>query len=230
MVVDSFLFTKSVFTRSCPFKLFVVLAVACMFGCSTIEMPEVAVKPVEQYSIFQEQNGLKIAIEPFFDRKIITAIFGYDMLSENILPVFMVIENSNEKANFILKKEDFRIGPSGILGNSIEPSKLVKEQLDAEQAAKNLVGIPVVATVGSAILGSLLIVESYSLIHKIETYKHNILRKELMEKNLYPGSSQSGFVYFKFKTLDKETAILVQALNFQDTSTLTFKFLARKRE
>ena len=173
--------------------------------CSPIHIPEVEVQPPSNYRLFEEQSGLVIAVEPVYDRKKVVEYFGFDMLEQHVLPVLIIAENQAIETAYIINKDSCYLRPLAESPVEPEPERL-KENIEETQATAELLFPPGLLPTGTGVLaidacyvvtGIILIHELWSTKLKAETYKHNIIKKELMESSMYPGDSQHGFFYFK---------------------------------
>ena len=154
----------------------VLTIITALIGCSTATPYNVL--SVDSYTYSQVQDGLKIAIHPIANKSDCKKYFGMDLLSSEILPVFVVAENRNPTSSFILTNDQFTL--SNADNPIIDQSKVGDES--------NLV------TLNNILGGSLIVL---SMINDKLEDQQSIAEKEFRAKTLPPGSSTSGFVYFQ---------------------------------
>lgn len=84
----------------------IVICITFFSSCAPIQLPELSSKPelVPQHQS-REEEGLLITIDPFLDKKKVKQFFGVDLISKNIIPVLVHVENRSKKSNFYLLKE-----------------------------------------------------------------------------------------------------------------------------
>lgn len=187
--------------------LWLVVAVT---GCVTIESPDLAIQPVDRYSLYQVKDDLFVAVEPFHDKEKVLRYFGANLLSDGILPVLTVAENHSRTSSFVLLKEQFSLTSPNKTRGSQEADFVLEPFPETTATLIGLIGLHL-STSASKI-------------------RHNLITRELKTKTIAPGSSQYGFVYFKLR--DKTdamtmSAISVKALNLQTDEVITFIFSGR---
>ena len=205
-----------------------------MGGC-TFKLPSVAIQPIQQYNFVQGQDGLKIALDPFFEEERLKEFFGYDLLSHGILPVLVVAENNNPKSGYLLEKKFF----SAVMK--------VEKETDTKAAAEPAVP-PVPGELSTAVaitIGVTGIVAPVFVIvpglpvlfflakqeDDIQKANENLKEKAFVDRTIFNGESHCGFVYFQVK--DREAAqeisiISIKAKNITSDKELNFVFQINK--
>jgi hypothetical protein len=191
-------------------QIFLVGFSLVIVGCSHTLAPNVTVKPTSQYKLCQEQEGLKVAVDPYFEKERVNDSFQFDLLSYGVLPVLIVIENHHPKSGFLLNKKDFLVAKEdeyqANAKESVDPA--VSRFSDPTAARVRAVGI---------LLGSF-VLTSYALKRDIDVNKmnENMIKKVLIDRTIYPGETYSGFVYFNVgdeRTIKEIRVILIRAKN-----------------
>ena len=85
-----------------PFrKVSILLSAFAMYGCSAISFPDNPPEAVDKHEYSDFKEGLAIAIQPFTTRAEIEKHFGIDLLSQKVLPVFIIAENRSSASIYI---------------------------------------------------------------------------------------------------------------------------------
>lgn len=166
-------------------------------GCSTLHLPDYEAQPINNYSNFQVKDGLTVAIHPLTGKEEVLKYFGTDLLSSNILPVFVIAENRSSSSSFILSKER-----STMKAGQLE----VDFGTDSSKAASESGG-ETVQMVGVLLISLPLLFVGAKMISNATVIKHNFVVNELQMKTLSPGKVTHGFVYFQ---LPEERLVLDQ--------------------
>lgn len=222
-----------------------------MIGCS-VRIAQVETKPVSQYNLYQEQKGLKVALDPFFEKERTRDYFGIDLLSHGIVPVHVVIENNHPNSGFLFDRRNFSIlmkGENTEIKTETDPTipeyhKVL--DLNSEEERNLWQGLSstgfVTGIVGTGLLAprivmipvmiptsAVAIVQLYDFKKEGDNIKinQNLIRKGFIDKTVFPKESHSGFLYFKVK--DREAiknviAIIIKAKNTFTDEGLNFVF------
>ncbi len=223
--------------------LFVVVT-----SCSSTRLTEVTILPIEQYKYYKEVNGLRIAIDPYSDPDRIKKTFGTNLLDDNILPIFLLIENHNTDTSFYINKDAICLTFLTVT----ELEKLKAENIEIEQLVSAIYNLtypnimnlrnylrsqyggnvnlyPLIANTGELILaiwGAGMTIKELSNMQKIEIIEHNIVKQTLMEKTINPGGSNSGFVYVKIKDINEQNYLFsIQATDFKSNKNINFYYI-----
>ncbi len=201
-----------------------VLIMCIIFsGCATVKFDKAEVLPASSYKYSCSKSGLTISVDPFIDEDRVNRIFGYDLLSQGILPVLVIFENKNAEDGFILLKErsillikdherqSIKDNLSGNIQTSDEMNKSANGEMDFVTAATASVAAGQLAaaagqvslSAGSALgaVGVVVIAIPAVIIathqQNLSHIQQNIIDNELVNKPLYPGGCHSGFLYLK---------------------------------
>jgi hypothetical protein len=213
-------------------KIMLIAISLMIMGCS-VKMSEVKIKPPLQYNLCQEQNGLKVAVDPFFEKERMENFFGTDMLSYGILPVLVVIENNHSNSGFLFQKTYFSIAIKGENSDtkSGTDATIPKNQkiLDLEKNPELAVAMGVISVVAPGIVLSLTPLMMYEDIKRINIMKknYNMMMKAFIDKTIFPKESHSGFLYFQVKdqqVIRNVVAIIVKTKNTLTDEELRFVF------
>lgn len=205
---------------------FCVLAITLpilTMSCTFTKYPDYKVPPLAQHYLAQNKENLFVAIEPFYDKGKTKDYFGVDLLSHNILPIFVAVENHNSSSSFMLLKEKFSIS---------KPDNRKHTDTSGSQSISSAYSSTV--KTGNVLVSSGLIVAPLILIgvgSKMQAdgsaVKYNLITKELQSESIPPNKSQQGFVYFQLKNSEDIEAISIfelKALNLKTGEVVTFKF------
>ena len=194
-----------------------VLLVGCLSilsGCAGIRIPEMTVKPITEYRFSQEQEGLRIAVDPFLKEERLKTFFGADLLSHGILPLLIVAENLDPKSTYLIEQKSFSFAvkaeqQSDITEGMDHPSVSVPEGARTYETTSSIF----VTSTGIIAPGLTLIALPVLLpldIHfkkiraDIRNINENLEKKAFVDRTISPGELASGFVYFQIK--DRESA------------------------
>ena len=200
-------------------------------GCASIKLPDVETNPPSQYRLFQEQENLSIAIDPFLEKERVKSLFGLDLLAEGIIPVLVVAENMNKSCSYYLLKDAFQLevaNPKSLaMIKEPEPSKPYR-QIDTVSSISKV--LPIISFIAPASI------VAWPYLFKAQTDPqviiYNLKKKELLEKTLSFGDSQHGFAYFKFDqkiALKELFAVYIKVARLQEGDVLTFVFKLAKQ-
>jgi hypothetical protein len=188
-------------------------------GCTTIQvqMHDVEVKPVSQYRLFQENQGLQVSLDPYLEKDRVIKVFGTDLLSEGIFPVFVVVNNSTKDGIFLIDKRDYVAGiTDGVMAGSRSVTDFTA--LRSFQFIPPIIGLFV--TLGSDFL-------AYKSSQEAKIIMQNMSKKELLDKTIFPGDLHYGFLYFKLEdmgTIAKIEVIQIKAKNTKTEQEVAFIF------
>jgi len=194
-----------------------------VIGCTAIKFSDYPVKPLNQYYLSQTKDNLFIGIEPFYDKKKIEEYFGVDLLSHNILPVFIVVENHNPASSFVLLKEQFntsKVDTKKYIDSSTSQS--VNSAYSGTIKAGN-----VLVTAGVVLVPPLLLGIGQKMQANGSAIKYNLITKELQSESIPFTKSQQGFVYFQFKNnedINTYSILNLKALNLKSNEIITYTF------
>jgi hypothetical protein len=149
----------------------------------------------ESYSKFSKiQDGLKISVNPFFDKNRLIKFFGDDILSnQGILPIFIRFENQNADDGFMLKGELAAL----LMGKSSETGAIDLSSSSLFQSEATTYSPLVLVTPISPLIGILAALTSEAHHRNQLITSQNFKEKMLTDKIVYPGNYHSGFLYFE---------------------------------
>ena len=217
-------------------------------SCSSTRLTKVIILPIEQYKYYKEMNGLRIAIDPYFDPDRIKKTFGVNLLDDNILPIFILTENHNTDTSFYIKKDAICLSFLTVTElEKLKAENITLEQLESAiynltypyimnfrnylrgQYGGNINLYPLIANTGELILaiwGVGMTIKELSNMQKTEIIEHNIVKQTLMEKTINPGGSNSGFVYVKIKDINEHNYLFfIQATDFKSNKDINFYYI-----
>lgn len=221
----------------------IFLSLLFIVSCSSSRLSVLPDKPATEYPYYQEVNGLRISIDPYCDSKRVKDFFSFDFLSINKLPVLVKIENNTRDTTYFIDSKN------GIKSYSDpELTKEVKRDFDQIQAAtisldkayqKSLPALTAARTYyqgqgyypvtlwGDVIytaLGIPLIIAQVSEYAKSSGIEYNLTKNTLMEKTLYPGMANMGFVFCDVSNIRGDFILVIEAIDYKNKKTKLFYF------
>lgn len=202
----------------------IITTINFIIGCATkqLPIPKVEFPPASAYIVSVEQEGVLITIDPLVEKRIKKQFPDLSLLPEDILPVFVIIENRNS-APFYIPMNSFTLVKKG--NKSIKSKELgVMSQSIIEENLIKSFGFNT-ESINSFIAST--IVEVLFAPHvRYENEKKiiSLLKKQLKEKTLSYGESTKGFVFFKLLMNDKQkvSSIQAKAIILETGETITF--------
>jgi len=194
-----------------------VLSLVLVFnGCATMRLPEHEAQSFDQYKHAQVKSELAVAIQPLTDEKDIKEYFGTNLMSMNVLPIFITAENRNSSSSFILSKDRFSLGSAQSAHNNLGQAGSGRES--AGQS---------VAVVGAVLISLPMLFAGMKMVSDSTVIKHNLKVKELQTNTLSPGEKIQGFAYFQLpdkKTRPNQWNLHLEALDTRSKKTEGFDF------
>lgn len=182
-----------------------------------MQLPDYEAQPLDHYSNSLVKDGLAISIRPLTDKQEVKKYFGADLLSANIIPVFVLAENRNSSSSFILSKDRISLKTSQS-GYGSSPGK---EKIGSESTAEAL-------GVAGVVLGSLLLgVIAAKFKSDAGAIRRNATIKELQTKTISPGKSIHGFTYFELPNNNGSSSKLtmhIEVLELKKNATINYVF------
>lgn len=162
----------------------------CLFftGCVGLPHHELPSKNISAYNFTSSIDGLKISVDPFSDEERLKKYFGTDLISRGILPILIEFENINSEDGFYLIKEKTHLAWNESGNIKINVGNIDKEV----ENAKNLLTI----TSYSLVAGPLLVALAEFNFATESIVRRNLDDKGLVDKIVYSGMSNKGFLYF----------------------------------
>ncbi len=218
-VLKQFLRNGFVFNALKTWRNWLFLTGVFLIGCSTTELPQYHAQPFDTYEFSESNQGLAIALHPLTNQDESEKYFGQNLLTYNILAIFIVAENKSTTSTFLLSNENFQLGG----GNAGGPSEDPEVTTPHPGAVLSLGAFPILLPLAGAMLSEAAEIE------------HNFLAKEFQAETLSPGKKTEGFVYFqlpeKQEDWPQQWILHVEALEVKkkDTISLTIPFSWRTK-
>lgn len=204
------------------------LACAALFllaGCSVKHLPDAVTQQPATYRYHTSVDGIDVGIDPYLEEQRIVEYFGTNLLSDGILPVYLVIRNNTETTLMFDPRDvscSSAMDNSEVSDNTAVQGQPLQNKRGTEYEAAETVAVGTVAggeyvsaqaikqtrsftapqavgglaiTVGGALLAWAVDYE----IQKNEVSNKSIARKQISEKTVFSGETHSGFVYFRDK-------------------------------
>ncbi len=194
-----------------------VLSLILVFnGCATMRLPEHEAQSFDHYKHAQVKGELAVAIQPLTDKKDIKEYFGTNLLSMNVLPIFITAENRNSSASFILSKDRF----------SLDSAQSAHHNLGHAGSGRESAGQSV-ALVGAALISLPMLFAGMKMVSDSTVIQHNLKVKEFQTNTLSPGEKTQGFAYFQLpdeKTRPNQWNLHLEALETRNKKTEDFDF------
>lgn len=185
-------------------------------GCATMHLPEHEAQSFDHYKHAQAKSELAVAIQPLTDKKDIKEYFGTNLMSMNVLPIFITAENRNSSSSFILSKDRFSLGAAQSAHNN-----LAQAGSGRESAGQS------VALVGAALISLPMLFAGMKMLSDSTVIQHNLKVEELQTNTLSPGEKVQGFAYFQLpdeKTRPNQWNLHLEALDTRSKKTEGFDF------
>lgn len=213
------------------------LADLLLISCAPAEPPDITVEPASRYTLFLEDNGMQVAIEPFLDRAQNELYFGTPMVDRNIIPLLIVAENHSDSTSYLLERNNIAFepisapgveSPEALADSSLAEHSRIHAPMNAwAQTAGIVQRLPV--TSASALFagaGVLLVYKDIAGGKKEGVFRHNLVEKELMDRTLRPGARMSGFVYIRTPTssIKDYAACRIALKNLRTNEAVVFRF------
>jgi hypothetical protein len=217
-------------SRTFIFILISTILVFCNINCAPIKIEKVVAKKADQYKFTSQHDGLKISVDPYFEKNKLLDSFGCDLLSRGILPILIVFENQSSEDGYIMLEDQSSLSNTDMEENidQIDENQKTKEITKSMGTAQstgrfleyslNFGGGAVLATI-PFVLGS-----QYKYQNEVEI-KRNLEQKLIARKIIYQGDTCSGFLYFDIKdkiNLGKIKGISLNLKNIRTKETLFF--------
>jgi len=161
-------------------------------GCSTMHLPNYEPQGYGHYKNSQVQDGLAVAIHPLTDKEESEKYFGTDLLSGNVLAVFVMAENQSPGANFLISNRQFSLRAEK---QDYKGAATYEGSSETAGQATMLVGALLLYPVAVAVLPMLF--AGAKMISDSTEIKRNFAVKELKTRTISPGEGTHGFVYFQ---------------------------------
>jgi hypothetical protein len=185
-----------------------MLLLSNMAGCGStpVEYPHFPTHSPGQHQQHQENDGVAIGLSPVTDPQDMKTYFGANLLEAGLLPIFLVVNNRDSKATFLLEKE-------GIALEGKSPSNEASAEIDSSGHEALWVATPLL-TILFLPAAIFMVPAAASAESDYEELKLNLASREFRSKTLSPGRQTDGFVFFSVP-LDAEGALAVKEVKVQ---------------
>ena len=213
-----------------------------ILGCvHNTQFPDVPISDVSMYARNLNNNGLKIASDPFIEEDRVIRYFGENLLSDGILPVMIIIDNGSEKAVLIEVKNTYLMMDNhdqNLNSTEVKLKDQVRTYNMQDGGGASIImnyAIPTAVIMGANPL-LVLAMPIATLPFLYSQTKANVLKQVidenvLFDKSLYPGDKHHGFVFFKVKdkiTNIKAVKVILKSLKTNEIYEFTFDFVKNK--
>jgi len=199
-------------------EIFVICVLVAGCGVRVRNLPS---QNLLDYKFSSSRDGLRISIDPFSDKERVEKYFGVDLLSDGILPVLVGFENIDSEDGFILVKEKSYISMDKLEDRQVRSEDNIRgyEELESALSIYNfgrIIGSPLFTFIGE------------TQLYNESTILRNMDEKKFVDKIVYPGGLNVGFLYFKLKKKEDigniETVILpVQNIRNNEIKSIIVK-------
>lgn len=201
-------------------KGILILLLILLNGCatSTLQFPDYSPQKSDQPQYSQVKDGVFIAIHPLVDKGEMEKYFKFDFLADNILAVFITVENKTPSSIYIVNKDHIILRGAGD-GQDIN--------LETTQIGNDLEKAQTVGMAGVFVLAPVFIPISARMMSDAGSIRHNFLVKEIKTTTLFPGQQTNGFAYFKLPQKSKDDNLLMLKINIKEIesgATKAFNF------
>ena len=214
-------------------KCCLMSALFLLVACGATK-PAVIGSELAQVKGYEEtKNGLRIYIRPLQDKNEIKKYFGADLLKKNILPIFVLAENRNDTAYFLVEPappaRDERIDNGG--GTAAFVS--------AEDAKKSVYKKDTQLEIGLAMAGPIfwlalipIAMADYGPTDASKSLQQALITQSLRKQTLSPGKTEQGFIYYQLPPDDSSAetiGITLQATNIETQDVMYFSFTNKSK-
>jgi hypothetical protein len=205
-------------------------AVLTLSSCA-VKLEKYTAMPANSYSNIQNKNGLALAVHPLINDKESEKYFGFDLISKNILAIFVAAENKNPLSSFIISAdkffmscdEDEKIPPassSPYSGNEAEAKAAKLFNAANDIAFGSVVGTLFVPLAPAALLvATPLGISGEKQMLDSRAISFNFSEQEFVTRTLSPSGRAQGFFYFRVFFIRKESLNCVCQISVKDTIT-----------
>jgi hypothetical protein len=165
--------------------MLVIFFATTLAGCSTVKMADFESKPFDKYTYSQIKDGLAIAIHPISNKEESKKYFGTDLLSANILALYVIVVNRESSTEFLLLKDRVSLRQSEHLLGSASNS----DSVGSPEAGEDVIIVSAFFLFPMIFVGAQMVTDAFEV-------KHNFIKKELRSATLSPNESTKGFLYF----------------------------------
>jgi hypothetical protein len=174
-----------------------ILSVSLVIGgCAAKNLPPYPTQAASSYPYFQVHDGLAIGIKSLTDPQESERYFDVDLLSRDVLAIFVSAENQGAPGTFVLSKDRFTLQTNQKEKQAVSGREQVQSPA-SKIVYKTILGIGAILTGGASDMFPGLPAVLFSKIYEEE---ESVIRKfideELFINPIPPGQETHGFVYF----------------------------------
>jgi len=178
---------------------FTFLAILLIYSCTTIKTPDITPESINQYKYQQVNNNIHVAVNPIVEPQRSEYIFGVDLLSYGILPVYIIIENQSGTTYLVERKQIS-------LSNKSKKNDTQNDDIPLQvKYLESTTGEEIADLLGSALVVPLAFVINKALTDERGQAIQNMRSCELPDQTLAPKQKVYGFVFFRS---GKESSLL----------------------
>lgn len=196
-----------------------ILVISC--ASTTLQFPDFDPSVTNGPEHMKEIDGLFVGIHPIVDKDEMKTYFKSDLSSNNILAVFISVENRTDTLSYIVSKDDIFL--------KINDERFTKQYETNETQVGDDTNAKTVDVMGAVLVSPILLGIGPGMISDAGTTRHNFLSKEMVPfTTLFPGWSTGGFKYFKIPENGIATSSLlllevnIKELNSESITTVNF--------
>ncbi len=197
--------------------VFTILSVMLVTnGCGGKKFPVYSVKSIRGRENFSANREVSIFAEPM-NKKACQKYFGTNLLSKNILPVFVNIKNTSCDKTFLVQKSYFSL-------RDISKASLNSDNEQRSIAAIGLAG---------AIVAPISMVLTAGLISDSMYIEQNVHEKEFKRRTIPAGEEAQGFIYFQYSKKEKlpeKMTLEVTALDIKSSKKIKHNVIISFKE
>ncbi|MBI5756565.1 MAG: hypothetical protein HZA12_06530 [Nitrospirae bacterium] len=173
----------------------ILLTIVYLFtGCFPVHVEKFDAGDASSGRYSHTDNGITVSVDPFIEEERLKKYFGVDLLAKGILPVFVSIENVKSEDGFILNRNEVRLAMKGKEGRGNtagNPDYKIPSVFPAQMIAMGTV-------IFSPLLGLFIHTAAGATQEVAVEIIRNMEEKKIVDKTVYQGGSNSGFLYFSF--------------------------------
>ncbi|MCK5270152.1 MAG: hypothetical protein KAJ46_05175 [Sedimentisphaerales bacterium] len=196
--------------------ILIIISILLINGCATLQFPDYSPQKSDQPQYSQVKDGVFIAIHPLVDKVEMEKYFKVDLLGDNILAVFITVENRTPSSSYIVSKDHLLLEN---LGSGVN-TDLENTQIGNDSKGQAVMSLGVISAVVFIPIGAKMVSDAGMI-------RHNFLVKEIKTTTLFPGQQTNGFAYFKLPQQSKNDNLLMLEINIKEIesgATKTFNF------
>lgn len=179
--------------------LFLLTIVYIFTGCAPVRVEKFDAGIASSGRYLHTDSGVTVSVDPFIEEERLKKYFGDDLLVKGILPVFVSIENVKNEDGFMLDRNEVRLAIKGKEGKGDtagNPDYKIPSasaiQIGSGMVALSPLILPLLP------LGALISILGEQAQRDAVEIIRNMEKKKIVDKTMYQGGSNSGFLYFSF--------------------------------